>query len=62
MPREKQNFRAQLERIDEAFPDKEILNRKEVSAYTGICYNSVSKYFTLNKGKITKVELARQMS
>ena len=62
MPREKPNFRDHLERIDKAFHDKEILSRKEVAAYTGFSYNWVGKRFVLNKGKITKVELARQMS
>lgn len=62
MPREKENFRDQLERLDKAFPEKEILSRKEVSQFTGIYYGSVPKYFILKKGKITKVELARQMS
>lgn len=62
MSREKENFRIQLERIDKAFPDKEILNRKDVSKFTGICYSEVGKHFTLNKGKITKVQLAREMS
>ena len=62
MSREKENFRDQLERIDKAFPDKEILSRKDVAEFTGICYSEIRKHFTLNKGKITKVQLAREMS
>ena len=62
MPREKPNFRDQLERIDKAFPGKEILSRKDVAQFTGICYSNINKHFKLNRGLITKVELARQMS
>lgn len=62
MSREKENFRDQLERIDKAFPNKEILSRKDVSKFTGICYSKVGYHFTLSKGKITKVQLAREMS
>jgi len=36
MPREKELFRDNLERLDAAFPNKEMLTQKEVSKFTGI--------------------------
>ena len=55
MSREKENFRDQLERIEKAFPNKEILCRKDVSKFTGICYSKVEYHFTLSRGNIIKV-------
>lgn len=33
MPREKQDFRPYLERLDEKFPDKEIISQKECAVF-----------------------------
>ena len=66
--REKEGFRENLERIDAAFPDKEMLNVSEVSRYTGLDRGKVSadwhKYFSLmGKSKLmSKVTLARLLS
>lgn len=62
MPREKEGYRAELERIGQRFGDKQELSKKDVSDYTGACYRSVCKRFQFNDaGKITQSALARQL-
>lgn len=63
MPREKEDYRANLERIVERFPGKELLNIKEVMDFTGLSRNAVRKYFSFNApAKTTSVAtLAREM-
>ena len=64
MAREKENFRDNLERLDRAFPETEILTVKQVCAYTGFrSPNTVKKHYPFQKGGyISKVALARAMS
>ena len=62
MPREKEDFRDNLERIDKAFPGREYLSRRDVADFTGLNYYSIGKYFTLKSGMISKVRLAKEMS
>lgn len=61
MPREKECFRDNLERISNAFPGKEILTKRDVISFTGRGYYFVSTHFKFNGSNISKVELARQM-
>lgn len=52
-----------LERLDERFPNKEMLMIKDVQEYTGLCYETVKKLFKFNKCKmISKVTLARELA
>lgn len=69
--REKIDFRDNLQRIDEHFPNKETLTITDVANYTGIDRKKIGKdlgdYFTKLGGKgqrkyITKVALARLLS
>lgn len=66
--REKEGFRENLERIDAAFPNKEMLNVSEVSRYTGLDRGKVGadwhEHFSLmGKSKLmSKVTLARLLS
>lgn len=63
MPREKELFRDNLERLDKAFPDKEILNYADVLKYTGFKdYRAVKKRFNMTKQGISKVKLASALS
>lgn len=63
MPREKASYRDNLERLDEAFPDKEMLTITDVSAFVGVCYRVAKKWFSFNENNyISKATLAREMS
>lgn len=63
MPREKESYRDNLERIKDAYPTKEMLNIKEVVDFTGLSRNAVVRMFTFNKNNyIAVATLAREMS
>lgn len=63
MPREKECYRSHLERLDERFPDKEMLTAVDVSLYTGLCRQTVKKRYSFDKStkRISKVVLAREL-
>lgn len=66
--REKEDFRNNLQRIDERFPNKEMLTLSDVAKFTGIDRKKIGKdwqdiFTPVGKSKyITKVALARHMS
>ena len=60
--REKELFRDNLERLDAAFPNQEMLTQKDVSKYTGIGEWTVPKHFSFRKHRISKTVLARELS
>ena len=62
MPKEKESYRDNLERINAAFPNKEMLNKKEVSQFTGLNIKTVCKMFDFKENYISKAKLAREMS
>lgn len=62
MPREKEGYRDNLERISEIVPDKEMLKKGDVIRITGKSYYVINKLFSFKNGYISKSELARQMS
>ena len=63
MPREKAGYRDNLELLNMKFPDKEMLDIREVMSFTGMCYNTVKKYIVFGPGnRVTKADLARQVS
>lgn len=62
MPREKECFRDYLERLDEKFPDREILSLNECAAFLGVCTKTVKKRYGLDRRGISKVKLARLLS
>lgn len=61
MPKEKEGYRMELERIGQRFGDKNLLSKKDVQRYTGLCYQTVNKRFQFKEGKITQADLARQL-
>lgn len=63
MPREKAGYRDALERLNELFPDRELLTCKDLMAYTGLSRNTVRAHFKFPIGGkyIAKTELARQV-
>lgn len=59
---EKENYKDNLVRLDEKFPDREMLKIKDVQDYTGLCYETVKKLFNFNKcNTISKVNLAKEL-
>ena len=63
MPREKPAFRDNLDRLDEAFPDRELLSVTEVARYLGKSSQTVAKRFPFRRGLgISKATLARELS
>lgn len=63
MPREKEGYRANMERINALVPDKECLTKADVGRVTGWCYNTVRKRVRFNAfGEITKADFCRQIS
>ena len=59
---EKELFRDNLERLDAAFPNKEMLTQKDVSKFTGIGEWTVPKHFSFKNHYISKTVLARELS
>lgn len=62
MPLEKPAYRDNLERIIDRFPDRELLNKKDVIAFTGRSYEYVTKRFPFKNNTISIATLAREMS
>ena len=63
MPREKDGYRDNLERINIIVPDRECLKKADIKRITGWSYDTIVKRLKLNKwGEITKADLARQLS
>lgn len=63
MPREKEGYRDNLERINRVIPDRECLTKSDVKRITGWCRATVVKRLKFNRyGEITKADLARQLS
>lgn len=69
MAREKECYRDNLQRLDERFPDKEILTVSDVAAWTGLDRRTVTRLygdrFMGKKHKckyISKADLARAVS
>lgn len=62
MAREKQDFRIILEQLNGLFPGREVLTLQEVMALTGYrSPSSVRAHFSIVRGRINKVTLAREM-
>lgn len=63
MPREKEGFRANMERINAIVPERECLKKADVRRITGWDYRTMHKRLNFNRfGEITKADLARQLS
>ena len=63
MSRESEYYRDNLARVQEAFPDKEVLTVTDIAKWWGVKGVTVSKHLQLYKGEyITKATLARKMA
>ncbi len=61
MAREVTGFRDYLMVLNERFPDKELLNKKEICSFLGIHRDTVRKHFPqiYDRPFVTKTDLAR---
>ena len=62
MALEKPSYRDNLERIKEAYPNKEMLKVKDVQKFCGLNRETVKKLFDFKDGYISVAKLAREMS
>lgn len=62
MPREKEGFRDNMERLNEFFPDRDLLSVTDLVKFTGRDRRTVTKFFPFKNNYIGKVEVARTLS
>lgn len=63
MAREKEGFRANMERLNEVFPGKEMLQKTDIARFEGHQVRTVSKRYRFNQfGELSKYDYARQIS
>lgn len=62
MPREKEAYRLNIERIKEIYPDKEWLSIKDVCEFLGKDYQTVKKRIRFNDNYVSVATLASQLS
>lgn len=62
MSREKKDYRANLERLNDLFPDHEMLSVREVKQVMGYKHdNTVKKHVPFTNRRVSKATLARIM-
>ena len=62
MAREKEDFRANLERLNELYPDHEMLTIQETMKIMGYgSKNTVKKYVPFTNSRVSKATIARIM-
>ena len=63
VPREKPLYRDNLERLDAAFPGRELIRKSEVAGWLGISKTTLRERFDLPPGQyVSKVAIARALS
>jgi hypothetical protein len=62
MPREKSDYRDYLERLDAAFPGRELLTKSELAAWCGVKVETLNKRYGWPRGLLTKVRVAKDMA
>jgi hypothetical protein len=62
MPRERPAYRDNLERLNEVFPNRDLLNAADLARFTGRDRRTVQKIFAFKNNYISKVEVARTIS
>ena len=62
MPRELETYRPQLQRMDELFPETEMLSVADVMKLTGTCYNTTKRYFPFKGHYISKINVAHRLA
>lgn len=61
MPREKNEYRDNLEALIARYPDKMLLSTKDVARYCGIDPRTAKKLYDIDRAGITIPTLARRM-
>lgn len=62
MPREKEAYRDNIKRLKAAYPDKELLNMREVSDFCGVDVRTVKRILNITDKYISIASLARKLS
>lgn len=65
MSREKEGFRDNIAALNEMFPGQAMLNRNDVARFLGVDRSTVYRRkikFNAATGRVTKADLARQIS
>lgn len=62
MPREKADYRDLLERLDAAFPGRELLTKRDIAEWLGVNVSTVARRYKLPPGMVLKTTLARAVS
>ena len=62
MPREKESYIDNLERIKLFFPDKEVLSQRDVAKFTGEHEKTVARIYPFQERRISVATLARFLS
>lgn len=62
MPKEKADYRDLLERLDEAFPGRELISKEELAKWLGVSYRTVARRYDLPGGRVLKTTVARAIS
>ena len=63
VPREKPLYRDNLERLDAAFPGRELIRKSEIAGWLGISKTTLRERFDLPPGQyVSKVALARALA
>lgn len=62
MPREKAEYRALLERLDAAFPDRETLKHSEIAEWLGVSTQTVRRRYGFPRGRVSKTAVARAVA
>ncbi|MBO7668347.1 MAG: hypothetical protein J6T26_07785 [Firmicutes bacterium] len=59
---ETQEYRDVLERLDAAFPGRELLTKAEIAGWMGIHISTVTRRFRWPRGLVAKTTVARAIS
>ena len=62
MPRENPDYRDILERLDAAFPAKEVLTKTETAAWLGVSVKTLKRRYNLPPGFNSKVQIAKAVA
>ena len=62
MEAERETLQINLERLNEFFPDRDLLSVTDVVRFTGRDRRTVVKFFNFRNNFISKVEVARTLS
>lgn len=62
MPRENPDYRDILERLDKAYPNKEVLTKTETAAWLGISLKTLKRRYSLPPGYNSKIQVAKAVA